>query len=166
VSAVSLSVQWIGKIALPVAVVFASAQRADAQVGLVSRESRVALVAHVPAVASIRDVGALRVLRAQGSVQEAKVTLRIASNGGYRLLVLGTPNSTESLQRKSGRIWVQGLDGSFQELKENSPVTVSHDRRHAGEWERDIVYRFETSGPADGIPSLPVRYEIAVNPSL
>jgi hypothetical protein len=58
------------------------------------------------------------------------------------------------------------VDGDFHELQENSPVTVAHNQRHAGELERDIVFRFEISSPADGTETPPVRYDIAVNPVL
>ncbi len=166
VRAVSLPATGIGKAALLMALLLASAERAEAQVGLASRESRVALIAHVPSHASMQAVSSPRVLGVRGSVREGKVTVRLASNGGYRLLVHGTGHLGHSREGTTARIWVQGADGHFHELQKNSPVTVAQDQRHAGELERDIVYRFEASGPADEPVSLPVRYEIAVRPVL
>ena len=163
--AVSSPAGRIGTAAVFIAVLLVPAERAEAQVGLASRESRVSLVARVPSGASM--VASLpRVLGERGAVSEASVTVRLAGNSGYRLLVHRTAPQRAAGTGNRGRIWVQGLDGTFHELQENSPVTVALDQSHTGELERDIVYRFETSGPADGMVSLPVRYEIAVNPTL
>ncbi|HEX6434379.1 MAG TPA: hypothetical protein VFZ87_09040 [Gemmatimonadales bacterium] len=164
-SAVRLPAERIGKAALLIAILLAPTERAEAQVGLASRESRIVLIAQVPSGASLQAVSSPRVLGMPGSVREATVTVRLASSSGYRLLVHGT---TRGYARagQSERIWVRGLDGRFHELQENSPVTVAQDQRPAGELDRHIVYRFETAGPADQPVSLPVRYEIAVSPTL
>ena len=161
--AVSWPAKQIGKAALAIAVFLASPGSAQAQVGLTSRESRVALIARVPSGASVQSVGSPRVIAGRGSVREATVTVRLASTSGYRLLVR-TARNAQPVQRS--RVWVRGVDGRFHELREGSPVTVAYHQKHAGESERDIVDRVETAEPADDALTLPVRYEIAVNPAL
>jgi hypothetical protein len=150
--------------AILIAVLLASADLAEAQVGLTSRGSRVALIAHVPSSASMQVVGLPRVLGVRGSVREAVVTVRLASNSGYRLLVRGTAHQGPARSVKSGRIWVQGQDGEFHELRDGSVVTVAHHQRHSDELEREVRYRYEHSDLGSDTVTLPMRYEIAVRP--
>ncbi|HET6777886.1 MAG TPA: hypothetical protein VFH26_03275, partial [Gemmatimonadales bacterium] len=106
VSAVRFPAERIGKAALLIAVLLAPTRRAEAQVGLASRESRVALIARVPSGASMQAVSSPHVLAMQGSVREATVTVRLASSCGYRLLVHGTTHGYSRAGR-SERIWVR-----------------------------------------------------------
>jgi hypothetical protein len=165
VSAVSLPADGIAKAAFILAALLALPMRAEAQVGLASRPSQVALIARVPAGASLQ-ADSPRLLGNEGSVRTAKVSVRLISTSGYRLLVHGTAHQGDTRSDRSGRIWVQGVDGLFHELQENSPVTVARDRNRAGEFQQEVVFHLENSGPAAEMTSLPVRYEIVVNPIL
>jgi hypothetical protein len=63
----------------------------------------------------------------------------------------------------ASHIWVRGVNGEFQELTAGSSVTVARGMHGAGEWDREVQYRIESAGDLN---SLPVRYEIALNPQL
>jgi hypothetical protein len=162
VSALTLSASSIRTAALVAAVLVAGwEESAEAQVGLASRESRVALIAQVPAAASLQRVGSFRVLEERNSLREAAVTIRVASTAGYRLLVHRTG---QAVSGQAARVWVLAVDRRFHELREGSPVTVAQYRTPTGELEREIVYRFETHEPTSETDTLPVRYELAVTP--
>ena len=129
---------------------------AESQVGLASGLTQVTLVAHIEPRGSIQDVGALRETRSLSTAREASVMVRLSANTGYQLRVspAGLPTS---------RIWVRSVTGQFQELTPGSSVTVARDSHRAGEWECEVQYRIESAGDLN---SLPVRYEIALNPQL
>ncbi|HEV2086082.1 MAG TPA: hypothetical protein VGR09_13475 [Gemmatimonadales bacterium] len=129
---------------------------AESQVGIPSGLVQVALVAHVAPRGSIQNVSAERETGRMGSVREALVTVRVAANTGYQLVVRGSAVA-------GSRIWVRGVNGEFQELTAGSSVTVARGTRAAGQWDREVQYRIESAGD---LKSLPVRYEIAINPTL
>jgi hypothetical protein len=129
---------------------------AESQVGITSGVTQIALVAHVAARGSIQEVSAERETGRIGSVREASVTVRVAANTGYQLVVRGTAQTTS-------RIWVRGVNGEFQELTAGSSVTVARGAHAAGQWEREVQFRIESAGDLN---NLPVRYEIVVNPTL
>jgi hypothetical protein len=132
----------------------------EAQVGLRSGMAQVALVARVAPRGSIQGVSPHRETGRLGSVREASVMVRWSANTGYQLIVRGTGVRTS-------RIWVQAASGEFQELTAGSSVTVAQDSRRAGQWEREVRYRIESADAAtDDLPVLPVRYEIAINPTM
>jgi hypothetical protein len=137
-------------------VVLSTPRLAQSQVGLTSGLAQVTLVAHVAPRGSIQDVGALQETRSLGTVREASVMVRLSANTGYQLRVSAAGVSTS-------RIWVRSVTGQFQEITPGSSVTVARDSRRAGEWEREVQYRIESAGDLN---SLPVRYEIAINPQL
>jgi hypothetical protein len=129
----------------------------EAQVGLTSGMAQVTLVARVAPRGTIQGVSPQRETGNSGSVRESSVTVRLAANAGYQLIVRGTATPTS-------RIWVRSANGEFQELRAGSAVVVARDPRGGGEWERSVHYRIETSG--NGAPLLPVRYEIAIAPTI
>lgn len=129
---------------------------AESQVGISSGVAQIALVAHVAPRGSIQDVSAERETGRMGSVREASVTVRVAANTGYQLVVRGTGVT-------ASRIWVRGVNGEFQELTAGSSVTVARGTHAAGQWDREVQYRIESAGDLN---SLPVRYEIALSPQL
>jgi hypothetical protein len=129
---------------------------AQGQVGITSGVTQIALVAHVAPRGSIQAVSAERETGRRGSVREASVSVRVAANTGYQLVVRGTGVTTS-------RIWVRGVNGEFQELTAGSSVTVARGTHAAGEWDREVQYRIESAGD---LSSLPVRYEIAISPQL
>lgn len=132
----------------------------EAQVGLRSGMAQVALVARVAPRGAIQGVSAQRETGRSGSVREASVMIRWSANTGYRLIVRGSGVQTS-------RIWVQASSGEFQELTAGSAVTVAQDSRRAGQWEREVRYRIESADAATGdLAVLPVRYEIAINPTM
>jgi hypothetical protein len=131
---------------------------AEAQVGLTSGMAQVALVAYSAPRGSIQGVRQPRELARVGAVSEGSVLVRLSANTGYQLIVRKTGSTTS-------RIWVRTSTGDFQELTIGSAVIVARGMRAEGECE--IRYRIESSDTADiATQSLPVRYEIAINPTL
>lgn len=131
-----------------------------AQVGLSSGVAQVALVARIAPQADIRQVGPSLEMTRNGATKEVSVAVRLVANTGYRLVVVGTTPAAGS------RLWVRGTNGEFQELTPGRAVTVARDLRGAGEWEREVSYRTETSASGGSTNALPVRYEIRVEPTL
>ena len=129
---------------------------AQSQVGISSGVTQIALVAHIAPHGSIQGVSAERETGRVGSVREASVMVRVAANTGYQLVVRGTAAA-------ASRIWVRGVNGEFQELTAGSSVTVARGTHAAGQWDREVQYRIESAGDLN---SLPVRYEIAMDPTL
>lgn len=139
---------------------FASSSVAEAQVGLTSGMAQVALVARIPPRGSIEQVSSHRQTAATGTMREFSVTVRLSANTGYRLIVrgMGVPTSP---------IWVRSADGTYQELRSGTSVTVARDSHCAGQWQREVRYRTEVTDSGDENPrALPVRYEIAIDPTL
>jgi hypothetical protein len=132
----------------------------EAQVGLTSGMAQVALVARIAPRGSIQGVSQQRETGRVGSVRETSVAVRLSANTGYQLIVRGTGSPTS-------RVWVRATNGEFQELTAGSSVTVARDAHNAGRWEREVHYRIETLGGADSdLQALPVRYEIAISPTM
>jgi hypothetical protein len=137
----------------------AFSQVAAAQIGIRSGIAQIALVAHVPARAEIHEVHpALQ--RRSSSLQETSLSLRLAANGGYRLLAkAATPGA-------GARVWVRALDGRFRELVPGAAIVVAQSRAGKQELERTVQYRVERNGKSPREPAPPLRYEIVVNPTL
>jgi hypothetical protein len=141
---------------LTLAVVLPLPRVAQSQVGITSRLTQVALVAHVAPRGSIQAVSATRETGRVGGLRATSATVSISANTGYRLVVraAGVPTS---------RIWVRAVSGEFQELTAGSSITVARGAHTAGQTEREVQYRLESAGSET---SLPVRYEIAISPQL
>lgn len=148
---IRLATLMVAALALPRAV--------DAQVDAASKLAQVTLIARVAPRASIESVSPTRETGRQGLLREASVTVRLSTNAGYRLAVLRTPTGGGPVTR----VWVRAAGGGFQELAPGSSVTVAQDASPAGESEREVGYRIETE---NSVLELPVRYEIAVNPTI
>ncbi|HEX5963388.1 MAG TPA: hypothetical protein VFY42_06665 [Gemmatimonadales bacterium] len=131
-----------------------------AQVGLSSGTAQVALVAHIAPQAAIHEVSPTLASTRDGTTNDVSVSVRISANTGYRLVVVGT------IPAAGSRLWVRGMDGEFQELTAGSAVTVARDLRGAGECEREVTYRTETSASRGSTNGLPVRYEIRIEPAI
>lgn len=137
---------------------FGLAQTAAAQVGSKSGVAQVTLMARSLPQGSIRDIAPTRQIGRIGTIVEVSTVVRWSANTGYRLMVRsGIP---------ALRIWVQGVNGDYQELTGGSSVTVARDQHGAGQWEREVRYRVEVSENGELTGPLPVRYEIAVNPAI
>ncbi|MFL5403966.1 MAG: hypothetical protein ACJ8BF_14255 [Gemmatimonadales bacterium] len=132
---------------------------AEAQVGIASNMTQIALVARVSPRGSISAVGAQRETARMGTVREATVSVGVSANTGYQLIV-------RAVAATSSRIWVRAVNGEFQELKAGSAVTVAKDSHCAGQWERSVQFRIEMAEGADQMQPLPVRYEIAISPTI
>jgi hypothetical protein len=151
----SLGKQTVALVGL---LVLGSAQAAEGQVGLTSGMAQVTLVARIAPRGSIQAVGAQRETARQGTVREVSVTVGLSANTGYQLIVRGTAVP-------ASRVWVRSATGEYQELTSGTSVTVARDTRCAGQWQREVQYRIETSDAAGSeLQNLPVRYEIAINP--
>jgi hypothetical protein len=127
-----------------------------AQAGFSSNLTQVALVAQVAPRASIQGVGPAVETARQGHLKEASVSVRFATNTGYRLVVLGG-------RANGSRVWVRAVSGEYQELVPGASVTVARGTRSSGQWERQVSYRIES---AADVVELPVRYEIVVDPTI
>jgi hypothetical protein len=130
---------------------------AAAQVGLASSPARITLVAQVPARAAIEEaaIGQTRV----GAMQETTLTVHLAANSSYRLVVRGTGSGGR-------RVWVRAADGAYHPLVRGASVTVLQERRAGKEAEQEIWYRTESDSTQSSDPSPPVRYEVVVDPVL
>ena len=153
---VGASRQILVRTVVALGVVLALPGVAESQVGISSGTAQIALVAHIAPRGSIQAVSAERETARTGTVREASVMVRVAANTGYQLVVRGTAVA-------ASRVWVRGVNGEFQELTAGSSVTVARGTHAAGEWDREVQYRIESAGDLN---SLPVRYEIALNPQL
>jgi hypothetical protein len=153
---VGASRQIIVRTVVALGVVLALPGVAESQVGITSGMAQIALVAHIAPRGSIQAVSAEQETARTGTVREASVMVRVAANTGYQLVVRGTAVA-------ASRLWVRGVNGEFQELIAGSSVTVARGMHAAGEWDREVQYRIESAGD---LSSLPVRYEIALNPQL
>jgi hypothetical protein len=138
----------------------ATAPELGAQVGLSTGVAQVALIARSAPRASFQQVSPVVEMGRDGAMKDMSVSVRLLANTSYRLVVVGTAPATAS------RLWVRSADGDFQELSSGTAVTVAREVGSAGEWEREVSYRTETS-EADGVTNvLPVRYEIRVEPTI
>jgi hypothetical protein len=135
----------------------ASAPELEAQVGLSSPTAQVALVARVPVRASMPGVSSV-LQTSQARVSEGSVMVRFTANTTYRLLVRGTD------LHSSSRVWVRSGPGDYMEVKPGQSVTVVHGEATAGTSEREVSYRIESA--EEGVPGLPLRYEVVIDPSL
>lgn len=132
----------------------------SAQVGIGSNLAQVALVVRVAPRASIEGVSPAVRSTSRGSLTEAAVKVRVSTNTGYRLVVVGTASSQAS------RLWVRSSSGDFRELIPGASVTVAQGARSTGQWEREVSYRLESAADDSALESLPVRYEIVVTPTI
>src|SRR3954468_16389727 len=133
-------------------------QVAVAQIGISSGVAQIALVAHVPARAEIREVRPARHSQA-GSLHETSLGLRLGANGGYRLVAKAT-------NAAGARVWVRAVDGRFRELVPGAAIVVAQDPAGTQTLERELQYRVESTRWARTEPLPPVRFEIVVNPTL
>jgi hypothetical protein len=153
---VGASRQVLVRTVVALGVVLALPGVAESQVGISSGVAQIALITHVAPRGSIQGVSAERETGRMGSVREASVMVRVAANTGYQLVVRGTAVA-------ASRVWVRGVNGEFQELTTGSSVTVARGTHATGQWDREVQYRIESAGDLN---SLPVRYEIAIDPTL
>lgn len=156
-------VGFSGRSLLAVLAFLASTSSLQAQRGLGSGVAQIALIARVAPAAAFHGVSPTRGTVHAVGVKEARVTVRLSANTGYRLVVLGT--GTEP-NRPLARVWVRGADGRFQRLSPGSSVTVARGAHTAGEWDREVSYRIEAPASADPGQTLPVRYEIRIDPTI
>ena len=131
---------------------------AAAQVGLASAVASVTLVAHVDPQGSIFSITPPRQTGQAGPLMEAVTTVRLSSNTGYQLIVRGLEGSTS-------RIWFRSATGEFVLLNVVTSVPVARATRGSGETLQDVYFRFEEPVSGGTPPPLPVRYELAIDPT-
>lgn len=136
---------------------FGMASPAVAQIGIQSGVARVTLVARSEPHGSIQAVAPARQTTSVGGIVAGSMVVRFSANSGYRLMVrsTGIPGS---------RVWVQDVSGEYQELTSGSAITVARDNHCGNALEREVHYRMEA--PEDQTTEIPVRYELAINPSI
>ena len=132
---------------------------AAAQVGLASAVGSVTLVAHVDPQGSISSVTPPRPTSQTGLLMEAVTTVRLSSNAGYRLIVRG-------LEGDSAQVWVRSITGEFVRLTPGTSVAVAGAARGSKETLQDVYFRFEAPVSGGTPPPLPVRYELAIDPTI
>jgi hypothetical protein len=93
--------------------------------------------------------------------RELSVAVKLSANTAYRLLVVGSYRTGTGTER----ILVRAEDGEFRALEPGQPVTVARGSHTAGQALVEVFYRIDADGTADA-GTLPVRYEIAVAPTL
>ena len=133
-----------------------------AQVGLMSGLAQVTLVARVAPQASIEGLGPALEVGSQGTLREVSVAVGVAANTGFRLVVLRTDAEAMASGRPSP-LWVRAVNGDYQLLGHDLPIVVVREGPTPGQTEREVHYRVETR---DWLHSLPVRYEIVIDPEL
>ena len=90
---------------------------------------------------------------------EAVTTVRLSSNAGYRLIVRGLEGSTF-------RVWVYSTTGAYVLLTAGISVPVAAATRGSEATRQDVYFRFETPVSGGTPPPLPVRYELAIDPTI
>jgi hypothetical protein len=90
---------------------------------------------------------------------EAVATVRLSSNAGYRLIVRG-------LEDASSSVWVRSASGEFVRLTARSSVLVAGAPRGSNQTLQDVYFRFEAPVSGGTLPPLPVRYELAIDPTI
>jgi hypothetical protein len=160
-----LSVVGRGLVAIAVASC-GMAQGLEAQAGLASGVARVRLVARVAPRASIDAIGPAQDSASDGLRRETSVTVRLFTNTGYRLVVLGTTLPAGADLGGEPRLWVRAANGDFAEVTPGASVTVLREARAAGHSEREVQYRIEAGTIGSAASALPVRYEIVVDPTI
>jgi hypothetical protein len=136
----------------------ASTPGVEAQVGLSSHTAQIALVARVPLRASMPGMSSLLQTSRKDRVSEGSVMVRFTANTTYRLLVRGTD------LHSSSRVWVRSGPGDYTEVKAGQSVTLVHGEATGGPSEREVSYRIESD--EEGVPGLPLRYEVVIEPSI
>jgi hypothetical protein len=137
----------------------------QAQVGLASGSARITLIARVAPRASIGGVSPAQETARQGTMKEGTVTVRLAANTGYRLVVVGTA-PVSSNDQSASRLWVRAENGRFEELKSGTAVTVVRGHHADAASEPEVSFRSETSASGEGSQALPVRYEVRIDPTI
>jgi hypothetical protein len=135
----------------------------QAQIGLASGSARITLIARVAPGASINGVSQVRETARQGSLKEGTVKISLSANTGYRLVVVGTAPASSNA---ASRLWVRAENGQFEELKSGAAVTVVRGRHTDAESEPEVSFRSETSASGEASQTLPVRYEVRVDPTI
>lgn len=131
----------------------------EAQVGLTSGVARVSLLARVAAQGSIHSISAPREILRLGELRELSSTVRLSANAGYQLQVRGIPGTVS-------RLWVQAANGEFRELAPGASVTVAENHQGTQEREREVRFRIEVPAGGTAPTELPMRYEMAISPTI
>jgi hypothetical protein len=134
----------------------------QAQVGLTSGLAQIQLVARVAPQASIEGVGPELEIGRHGTLREVSVTVGLAANTGFRLVVLRTDRDAKA-SGEASPLWVRALNGEYQPLSADRPTVVLREGPAARQSAREVHYRMEES---DSSRSLPVRYEMVIDPQL
>ena len=137
----------------------------QAQVGLASGSARITLITRVAPQASINGVSPAHETARQGSLKEGTVKVHLAANTGYRLVVVGTA-PVNSNDQSASPVWVRAENGRFEELKSGTAVTVVRGHHADAASEPEVSFRSETSASGEGSQTLPVRYEVRIDPTI
>ncbi len=148
---------WLATMAV---MALSGAPALEAQVGLSSEVSQVALIARVALHVSMEQPEAARETGRYGAMREMSVKLRVSANSRYRMVVLGSAGATGS------GLWVRDTGGEFREVASGSAITVARGGSAAGERMEELRYRSEALEPIQSGHLLPLRYEIRVEPTL
>jgi hypothetical protein len=101
------------------------------------------------------------------SGNEGLATLAVLPNAAYRLVVYRVDRAAPAAAETSRRIWVEGVDGTLEEVRVGMPVVIRRSGVTPGMEAARLRVRTEFAGPSGASPTgLPLRYEIQVQPTL
>jgi hypothetical protein len=123
----------------------------QAQVGISSGVTQVALVVHAPSHATLPSVSHRKMGR-RGNLSEAGIRIHVSATSGYRVVARGNAGMTS-------RIWIQVADEHYQEVTPGAAVTLPGGQR--GTSEREVRYLTDGSSSTADVP---VHLELVIDP--
>ena len=123
----------------------------QAQVGIASRVTQVALVVRAASHANLPHVSH-RTIGRRADLSEAAVRIHVPASSGYRVVARSTAGTMS-------QVWVRVADDQYQELTPGAAVTLPGGGR--GGSEREVRYLTDGSAsPAE----VPVRFDLVIDP--
>jgi hypothetical protein len=97
------------------------------------------------------------------AVRDVSVVVKFSANAPHRLVVCRCQAACDRIRE----IWVRVAGGQFQRLGASAGIVVARDSRGAGESALEVYFRVESTDTLSGpVNAVPVRYEIAIDPTL
>ena len=122
----------------------------EAQVGISSAVTQVALVIRVPSHVTVPSVSHWKIGR-RGNLDEAAVRISVPASSGYRVVARSTAGTT-------ARVWIQVAGDSYREITSGGAVTLPGARH--GSSEREVRYLTDGDTSATGVP---LHFELVID---
>ncbi len=101
------------------------------------------------------------------SGDEGMANLAVLPNAAYRLVVYRVDRAKPAAVETLRRIWVEAVDGTFEEVRVGMPVVIRRSGVTPGLEAARLRVRADTAGASGASPAgLPLRYEIQIQPTL